>query len=125
MTAFFKEFLYNNEIRSLKEIILIIFQSKWTSYEDLEKRLEWTLGLGYKLDIAEIGVSDVPKEFDFTKFIGENYDENSDISALVVVPSRELTLLLDIRLNTTGFWEEFENNNPFQLNSLELFDFEE
>ena len=78
MTAFFKEFLYNNEIRSLKEIILIIFQSKWTSYEDLEKRLEWTLGLGYKLDIAEIGVSDVPKEFDFTKFIGENYDENSD-----------------------------------------------
>ena len=128
MTAFFKEFLYNSEIMptNLKENVLKAVQSDWTSYDNLENRLGWLLGYGYSLDIVEIGVSDVPKEFDFKKFIGDNYDENFDISALVVIPSRDTTLLLDIRIGTIGRdWEELENNNPFQLDSLDFFDYEE
>ena len=128
MTAFFKEFLYSSEIMpsNLKENVLKAVQSDWTSYDNLENRLGWLLGYGYSLDIVEIGVSDVPKEFDFKKFIGDNYDENFDISALVVIPSRDTTLLLDIRIGTIGRdWEELENNNPFQLDSLDFFDYEE
>ena len=128
MTAFFKEFLCNSEIMpsNLKENVLKAVQSDWTSYDNLENRLGWLLGYGYSLDIVEIGVTDVPKEFDFKKFIGDNYDENFDISALVVIPSRNTTLLLDIRIQTVGRdWEELENSNPFQLDSLDFFDFEE
>ena len=111
---------------NLKENVLKAVQSDWTSYDNLENRLGWLLGYGYSLDIVDIGVTDVPKEFDFKKFIGDNYDENFDISALVVIPSRNTTLLLDIRIQTVGRdWEELENSNPFQLDSLDFFDFEE
>ena len=110
----------------LKSLFLTDWCQQIRLQDYINNRLGWLLGYGYSLDIVDIGVTDVPKEFDFKKFIGDDYDENFDISALVVIPSRDTTLLLDIRIGTIGRdWEELQNNNPFQLDSLELFDFEE
>ena len=128
MCAFFKELRYNSEhiFPNLKENVLQLIDSNWTSFEELEKMLEMMLGLDYGLDLVEIGICQVASEFDFMKFLGESYEVNSDISALVVAPSNECTLLIDVRYNGTGgFLEESEDDNPFGLNSLEMLYFEE
>ena len=105
--------------------ILKIFNSNWKSLDNLQSRLEFVLIMGYGLDIMEIGISTVQADFVITKYIGETFDENTDITGLVEVPSRNLTILLDIRLQSVNIHEDFEENNPFGLNFLEFDHFEE
>ena len=105
--------------------ILKIFNSDWKSLDNLQSRLEFVLGMGYELDIMEIGISTVQADFVITKYIGETFEESTDITGLVEVPSRNLTILLDIRLQSVNIHEDFEENNPFGLNFLEFDHFEE
>jgi len=105
--------------------ILKIFNSDWKSLDNLQSRLEFVLGMGYELDIMEIGISTVQADFVITKYIGETFEESTDITGLVEVPSKNLTILLDIRLQSVNIHEEFEENNPFGLNFLEFDHFEE
>ena len=105
--------------------ILKIFNSDWKSLDNLQSRLEFVLIMGYGLDIKEIGISTVQEDFVITKYIGETFEESTDITGLVEVPSRNLTILLDIRLQSVNIHEDFEENNPFGLNFLEFDHFEE
>ena len=125
--ASFKHLLCGIDLlgHNFRSNILTVFNSNWKSLDDLSKRLEYILLFGYNLDIMETGISVVQSDFAFMKYIGDNFEENTDISALVELPSKDLTLLLDIRLCSVNIHEEFEENNPFGLNFLEFDHFEE
>ena len=126
MAAFRELFCSADLLRhNFESNILKIFNSDWKSLDNLQSRLEFVLGMGYELDIMEIGISTVQADFVITKYIGETFEESTDITGLVEVPSRNLTILLDIRLQSVNIHEDFEENNPFGLNFLEFDHFEE
>ena len=126
MAAFRELFCSADLLRhNFESNILKIFNSDWKSLDNLQSRIEFVLGMGYELDIMEIGISTVQADFVITKYIGETFEESTDITGLVEVPSRNLTILLDIRLQSVNIHEDFEENNPFGLNFLEFDHFEE